>query len=68
MKIKCPKCQNPSEYHNKNPYRPFCSRACKDDDVIQWAEERYTISRELSAEDQIDESFFDSGEDEDLDS
>ena len=27
----------------KNPYRPFCSKACKNADFIHWAEEDYNI-------------------------
>lgn len=41
--IACPKCRKKCRYDDSNPYRPFCSRHCQDDDVIAWAEENYRL-------------------------
>lgn len=41
--IKCPGCGGPSVYGPDNPYRPFCSRRCKENDLGAWASERYTV-------------------------
>ncbi|HNY66160.1 MAG TPA: DNA gyrase inhibitor YacG [Deltaproteobacteria bacterium] len=35
----------------KNPYRPFCSRACKGLDLIHWTEESYRIAKDEQDED-----------------
>ncbi len=39
----CPKCRRSVRYDLANPYRPFCSALCKDEDIIAWAEGSYTI-------------------------
>jgi endogenous inhibitor of DNA gyrase (YacG/DUF329 family) len=41
--FKCPSCSTSIIYDVKNPYRPFCSSRCKDDDIISWAKEGYRI-------------------------
>ena len=45
MTISCPNCKKLSPWHN-NPYRPFCSRECKERDLGNWATERYRIPAE----------------------
>ncbi len=42
MQVTCPACSSESEYEN-NPYRPFCSAACKNQDFLSWADEGYRI-------------------------
>ncbi|MBO9575650.1 MAG: DNA gyrase inhibitor YacG [Sphingobium sp.] len=38
-KSRCPICKKPTVHE----FRPFCSRGCRDRDLINWAEEGYTI-------------------------
>lgn len=42
MVVKCPACHEETPWKN-NPYRPFCSARCKDQDLGDWATERYRI-------------------------
>jgi len=42
--IKCPACGKMVAYDN-NPFRPFCSRGCKGEDLIKWADESYRIHK-----------------------
>ncbi|MCJ8190958.1 DNA gyrase inhibitor YacG [Sphingomicrobium aestuariivivum] len=35
----CPVCKKPTV----NEYRPFCSRGCKDRDLLQWLGDGYRI-------------------------
>lgn len=35
----CPICRKPTEHE----FRPFCSRACRDRDLINWADEKYNV-------------------------
>jgi uncharacterized protein len=48
--IPCPSCGKMAPYE-KNPYRPFCSRACKGVDFIQWTDEAYRIAKDEQDED-----------------
>lgn len=50
MKMNCPTCKKSIEYSPKNPYRPFCSPACKGEDLVAWAEERYSTVVESDSE------------------
>ncbi len=43
IKIACPRCKSPTLYDEKNPFRPFCSRPCRDADLLHWASEDYKI-------------------------
>ncbi len=36
MKVICPRCGKETEYNKENPYRPFCSKRCKDSDLFGW--------------------------------
>jgi uncharacterized protein len=40
--VRCPACKKEVPFAG-NPYRPFCSRACKGLDLIHWASEAYRI-------------------------
>lgn len=40
--VRCPACKKEVPFAG-NPYRPFCSRACKGLDLIRWASENYRI-------------------------
>jgi uncharacterized protein len=41
--VKCPGCGGRSVYAPDNPYRPFCSPRCKNNDFGAWAGERYGV-------------------------
>ena len=43
LEILCPRCKTLCLYSEKNPFRPFCSRRCREADLHQWAEEDYKI-------------------------
>jgi len=40
---KCPSCERQMVYDSENPYRPFCSKACKTEDLAAWAQEEYRV-------------------------
>lgn len=41
--IRCPGCGGPSVYAADNPFRPFCSARCKNNDFGAWASEGYAV-------------------------
>jgi len=41
--VDCPACRGPSVYAPSNPYRPFCSRRCREADLGAWASESYRV-------------------------
>jgi len=41
--IRCPGCGGPSVYSPDNPFRPFCSARCKNNDFGAWASEGYAV-------------------------
>ena len=44
--VRCPACGGESVYAASNPYRPFCSARCKNNDFGAWATERYRVAPE----------------------
>lgn len=50
MLVKCPACGREVEFKD-NPYRPFCSAACKGKDFLSWTDEEYSIAGEEVHED-----------------
>jgi hypothetical protein len=48
--VRCPNCAGDSVYSQGNPYRPFCSARCKNQDFIHWASEGYRVHSADSAE------------------
>lgn len=44
-KVRCPVCKEWASYKD-NAFRPFCSKACKDKDLGNWATERYRIEKQ----------------------
>lgn len=42
MKVRCPSCKSFCSWEG-NPHRPFCSEACRDHDLGNWATERYRV-------------------------
>lgn len=39
MQYACPHCETELEWNPENPWRPFCSERCKNNDFIAWANE-----------------------------
>ncbi len=48
--VRCPTCGGMSVYASTNPYRPFCSERCKNNDFGAWASEAYRIEAAPPAE------------------
>ncbi len=34
--VSCPRCGKQLDYDPENPYRPFCSKRCKESDLYDW--------------------------------
>lgn len=49
-KTSCPICRKPTEHE----FRPFCSRVCRDRDLINWADEKYTVPVAADEQDSTD--------------
>jgi endogenous inhibitor of DNA gyrase (YacG/DUF329 family) len=45
--IRCPGCGGRSIYATDNPYRPFCSARCKNNDFGAWASEGYAVPADV---------------------
>ena len=41
--VRCPTCGGKSVYSSANPFRPFCSPRCKNNDFGAWASEDYRV-------------------------
>lgn len=41
--VKCPRCRKSTRFDAQNPFRPFCSALCKNEDIVGWAEGTYRI-------------------------
>lgn len=52
MKVECPRCRKQIEWTG-SPFRPFCSRECKEQDLGKWANEEYRIAAEEEAGEQV---------------
>ncbi len=50
--IPCPRCKELTEFSKVNPFRPFCSSLCKNEDIVCWAEENYRIPTNPRDEDE----------------
>lgn len=48
--VRCPGCGSSCVYSTENPYRPFCSARCKNNDFGAWASERFSVDAEAEAE------------------
>lgn len=53
--VTCPACKGPSPFEPGNPWRPFCSRRCREHDLGAWASESYRVQAPPSTEDLDDE-------------
>lgn len=41
--VRCPACGGDSLYGPANPWRPFCSERCKQQDLGAWASEQFAL-------------------------
>ena len=41
--VRCPGCGSSCVYSAENPYRPFCSARCKNNDFGAWASESFSV-------------------------
>lgn len=53
--VRCPQCGGDSVYGPDNPWRPFCSRACRSLDLGAWASEDYRVAAQPDPTDDPDE-------------
>jgi endogenous inhibitor of DNA gyrase (YacG/DUF329 family) len=53
--VRCPNCGGDSVFASINPYRPFCSARCKNNDFGAWASESYRVEPPPSANDDASE-------------
>ena len=49
LMLRCPGCQALVAWREDNPYRPFCSRRCKDGDFLRWARDEQRIAGAAAA-------------------
>ena len=48
--VRCPGCGAPCAYAVENPFRPFCSARCKNNDFGAWASERFSVDADADAD------------------
>ncbi len=51
--VRCPTCGGDSVYAPGNPFRPFCSERCKNNDFGAWASESFRVPAEAPPEDGV---------------
>ena len=56
QKVQCPHCKVPNEWSESNPYRPFCSETCKNNDFVGWANEQHRIAGSSEYDDLLSEA------------
>jgi uncharacterized protein len=49
--VVCPGCGGPSIYAPGNPFRPFCSERCKNNDLGAWASEDFRLPADTPPDD-----------------
>jgi endogenous inhibitor of DNA gyrase (YacG/DUF329 family) len=49
--VTCPGCRKPALFHERNPWRPFCSQRCRSLDLGAWASEQFRLPAEAPPED-----------------
>ena len=50
-RVSCPGCGGPSLYAPANPFRPFCSARCQQNDLGAWASESFRMPEGPLADD-----------------
>ena len=56
LEVLCPGCRKKIRYDTSNPFRPFCSKACKSEDLLAWAEENYRVAGSSDEDEKLAES------------
>lgn len=54
--VVCPGCKGDSVFAVGNPYRPFCSKRCKDIDLGAWASESFRMPADVSLFEAFDDA------------
>ena len=49
--VTCPACGGASLYSPANPWRPFCSERCKQQDLGAWASEDFRVPDDVPPDD-----------------
>lgn len=52
LSVSCPTCKKEVIMNETSPFRPFCSKRCRDIDFGEWATEGYKINNENNDEDE----------------
>ncbi|TRY30608.1 DNA gyrase inhibitor YacG [Aliiglaciecola sp. M165] len=55
MQVDCPTCKTKVEWHNKNEFRPFCSKRCQLIDLGEWSNESHVISEQSKSDPDLTE-------------
>lgn len=50
-RLRCPGCGTSLTWDPANPFRPFCSSRCKDQDFVGWANEEHRIGGDTTYDD-----------------
>ena len=50
--VSCPTCKGASVFSRDNPYRPFCSQRCKNNDFGAWASEAFRVAAPTRPDDE----------------
>jgi endogenous inhibitor of DNA gyrase (YacG/DUF329 family) len=50
--VRCPGCGAECVYAAENPFRPFCSARCKNNDFGAWASERFSVDADAPLPDE----------------
>ncbi len=49
--VPCPNCGEKLQWDSSNPFRPFCSEQCKNQDFVAWSNEEHLIPGQPDYED-----------------
>jgi len=55
MKLKCPICKQPTDSDTNSEF-PFCSAACRERDLGNWAMEKYKVAAPVMDESEPEET------------
>lgn len=51
--VPCPTCKAAQQWDSSNPFRPFCSEQCKNQDFVAWSNEEHHIPGQPDYEDML---------------
>ena len=54
-RLNCPACKTSIKWSERFPFRPFCSKRCKDSDFIDWTNEENRIAGSYQYDDVFSE-------------